>query len=143
MREALLDANVLLALAWPNHQFHAAAHRWFAREAAAGWSTCALTQLAFVRLSANPAFTRFAAAPGDAARLLGLFTGHVGHRYWDSAPALAPSDFARVLGHQQVNEAWLLALAAQRGGRLVTFDTRIPALAGPFAEHVLVLAPAP
>jgi toxin-antitoxin system PIN domain toxin len=141
--EALIDANVLLALAWPNHQFHAAAHRWFAREAVGGWATCAFTQLAFVRLSANPAFTRFPAAPAEAARLLGLCTGHAGHRFWESAPALAPADFARALGHQQVNDAYLLALAAHRRGRLVTFDTRIPALAGPSAERVLVLAPTP
>ncbi len=143
MSEALLDANVLLALAWPNHQFHAAAHRWFAREAGGGWATCALTQLAFVRLSANPAFTRFPAAPAEAARLLGLCTAHVGHRFWDSAPAPAPADFARALGHQQVNDAYLLALVVHRRGRLVTFDTRIRALAGPSAERVLVLAPAP
>jgi toxin-antitoxin system PIN domain toxin len=141
--QALLDANVLLALAWPNHQFHTAAHRWFAREAVGGWATCALTQLAFVRLSSNPAFTRFPAAPTEAARLLGLCTGHAGHHFWDSAPALTPADLARALGHQQVNDAYLLALTAHRRGRLITFDPRIPALAGPSAERVLVLAPAP
>ncbi|NBP25094.1 MAG: hypothetical protein EBU81_11205 [Proteobacteria bacterium] len=27
-----IDINVLLALAWPNHQHHALAHRWLARQ---------------------------------------------------------------------------------------------------------------
>jgi hypothetical protein len=27
---SLLDVNVLLALAWPTHVYHLAAHRWFA-----------------------------------------------------------------------------------------------------------------
>ena len=35
MKAALLDTNVLLALAWPNHQHHAQAHAWFA---AHGWA---------------------------------------------------------------------------------------------------------
>lgn len=51
----LLDANVLLALAWPNHLHHAAAHLWFAKNHKSGWATCPLTQLAFVRLSMQPA----------------------------------------------------------------------------------------
>lgn len=43
MKAALLDINVLLALAWPSHQHHAAAHGWFARESRHGWATCAFT----------------------------------------------------------------------------------------------------
>lgn len=33
----LLDVNVLVALAWPNHVHHVSARRWFAAEAAQGW----------------------------------------------------------------------------------------------------------
>jgi hypothetical protein len=50
----LLDINVLLALAWSHHVHHDAAHGWFARETAAGWATCLLTQTGFLRLSLNP-----------------------------------------------------------------------------------------
>jgi predicted nucleic acid-binding protein len=51
--KVLLDANVLVALAWPNHQFHATATN---RLDASGerWATCALTQLGFIQLSTNP-----------------------------------------------------------------------------------------
>ena len=69
MKPALLDVNVLLALAWPNHQHHAASHRWFRREAGNGWAICALTQLAFIRLSSNPAYTAEAVGPRCLIRL--------------------------------------------------------------------------
>ncbi|MBL8175293.1 MAG: hypothetical protein JNK48_11535 [Bryobacterales bacterium] len=48
----LLDVNVLLAIAWPNHQFHRAAVK--AVSARNRWATCALTQLGFIRLSSIP-----------------------------------------------------------------------------------------
>ena len=50
----LLDVNVLIALAWANHQHHDAAHHWFASQRSGPWATCPLTQVAFVRISANP-----------------------------------------------------------------------------------------
>jgi toxin-antitoxin system PIN domain toxin len=125
MKPALLDVNVLLALAWPNHQHHAAAHGWFQREAKGGWATCALTQLAFIRLSSNPAFTAEAVAPNEAAALLRQYCEHPGHQFWDSPPAVEPRLYRHAFGHQQVNDAWMVDLAAQRGGELVTFDERL------------------
>lgn len=125
MKPALLDTNVLLALAWPNHQHHAAAHRWFGAEAKHGWATCALTQLAFVRLSSNPAFTRCAVSPTAAAELLAQYCLERGHRFWDSPPAADPGLYRAAVGHQQVTDAWLVEVARQHGGRLVTFDARL------------------
>jgi toxin-antitoxin system PIN domain toxin len=125
MKPALLDVNVLLALAWPNHQHHAAAHRWFRGEARHGWATCSLTQLAFIRLSANLAYTVEAVSPSAAAALLHRYCEHPRHQFWESPPAADPGLYQRALGHQQVNDAWLIALARQRGGRLVTFDAPV------------------
>ena len=71
MKAALLDINVLLALAWPDHQHHAAAHGWFAQESRLGWATCAFTQLGFIRLSSNPAYTSGAVIPVETARQAG------------------------------------------------------------------------
>ena len=39
MKRGLLDVNVLLALAWPTHQHHGAAHQWFRQESRHGWAT--------------------------------------------------------------------------------------------------------
>ncbi len=125
MKGSLLDTNLLLALAWPNHQHHAPAHQWFSSHHRKGWATCALTELGFVRLSANPAFTSCAVSPSEAATLLQRWTRHAGHQFWESSPADAPAIYARAIGHQQVNDAWLVDLARRHSGRLVTFDSRI------------------
>lgn len=126
MKAALLDTNVLLALAWPNHQHHAQAHGWFATQAKKGWATCAFTQLGFIRLSSNPAYTANAVSPQEAAALLQLWTRLKGHQFWSSPAADDPSIYARALGHQQVNDAWLVELVRRNAGRLVTLDTRLP-----------------
>ena len=49
------------------------------REAVHGWATCALTQLGFLRLSSNPAYTSAHATPREAAALLGQPTTHAAH----------------------------------------------------------------
>ena len=126
MNPALLDTNVLLALAWPNHQHHALAHRWFSREAKHGWASCALTQLGFVRLSSNPAYTPAAVAPQQAAALLEELVAHKQHRFWTSPAASMPTIYLRALGHQQVNDAYLVEVARRHRGRLVTLDTKLP-----------------
>lgn len=124
-KPALLDVNVLLALAWPNHQFHAQAHLWFAREARHGWATIAFTQLAFVRLSSNPAYTPNPVIPSEAAALLSGWLAHQHHRFWSSPPAAASRIYTNAIGHQQVNDAYLVEVALLRKARVVTFDRRL------------------
>ena len=127
MSAALLDTNVLLALAWPNHQHHAQAHAWFAVKAKRGWATCAFTQLGFIRLSSNPAYAADAVSPPDAATLLRQWTRQKGHRFWASPRADEARIYARAIGHQQVNDAWLVEVARCNSARLVTLDTRLSA----------------
>ena len=127
MKSALLDVNVLLALAWPNHQHHAQAQAWFAANADLGWATCALTQVGFVRLSSNPAFTPNSVSPRNAAALLGQWTAHSGHQFLESPPADESPIFANAIGHQQVTDAWLVEVARRSKGSLVTLDKRAAA----------------
>lgn len=127
MKVHLLDINVLLSLAWPNHQHHGAAHRWFEREGKQRWATCAVTQLGFVRLSSNPAFTAEAVAPREAAELLQRLCEHSGHRFLDSPAACTPEAYKLALGHRQVMDAWLVDVARSHRGRLATFDRGVPA----------------
>jgi len=139
MKPALLDTNVLLALAWPNHQHHSLAHEWFRSESRHGWASCAVTQLGFVRLSSNPAYTPAAVAPRHAAELLQQLITHKRHAFWPCPPASSATTYLRALGHQQVNDAYLVEVAKRRRGRLVTLDTRLPVHAGE-DSIVLVLA---
>jgi uncharacterized protein len=126
----LLDVNVLLALAWPNHQFHAAATQ---RLELSGekWATCALTQLGFIRLSSNPAAVTTAKAPAEAARLLAVMVRDPLHVYLKSlrAPSDEPSIkvFERILGSKQVTDAYLMNLARQHKAKFMTFDARLRA----------------
>ena len=124
MKPGLLDANVLLALTWPTHQHHAQAHRWFAAQAHRGWATCAFTQLAFIRLSSNPAYSTDAVSPREAATQLGEWTSLKSHHFWPSPGADDHGLYAQAIGHRQVNDAWLVAVARRNSGRLVTLDAR-------------------
>ena len=131
-RLLLLDVNVLLALAWPNHQFHRAAVARLERSRER-WATCAVTELGFIRLSSSPAVVGVSKSPAEAAVLLGALLQDSLHDYIETlpspaGPALAGS-FSRILGSKQVTDAYLLRLAAQQGARLLTFDTRLAALA--------------
>ena len=121
----LLDVNVLLALAWPTHQHHRAAHQWFRDESRHGWATCALTQLSFVRLSANPSYTVDAVSPQDAAALLLQLTAPATHQFWMDLQAVDAGVLKHATGHQQVMDAYLVGLVRHHRGRVVTFDTRL------------------
>ena len=130
----LLDVNVLLALAWPNHQFHAAALRaLYSRRGR--WATCALTQLGFIRLSSNPVAIPTAKGPAEAASLLGAMVADPSHVYLESLPSPVAKDcrgaFGGILGSRQVTDAYLLTLARRNHAIFVTFDTKLEGLADP------------
>ena len=90
---ALPDVNVLLALAWSNHAHHDAAHRWFARDASAGWATCLLTQTGFLRLSLNPQIVGVSIDCQAALHLLNGLVVPPHHPYAEIAPALTTTPF--------------------------------------------------
>ena len=138
MTPSLVDVNVLLALAWPNHQHHQSAHRWFSRLGKQGWATCAITELAFVRLSSNPAFTAEAVTPNEAAALLVRYKAHPGHAFVEHLPEIAVAGLENVIGHQQVNDAYLVRVAERKKMVFVTFDHRARAHAEK-AQTVVVI----
>jgi toxin-antitoxin system PIN domain toxin len=127
----LLDVNVLIALTWPTHVHHATVRRWFDDNAARGWATCPITQLGFVRISSNPKIIRDAVTPREAVAVLARLARLPGHEFWpdDITVALAGT-FASLafVGHRQTTDAYLLALAQRRDGRLATLDNGIAEL---------------
>ncbi|MDE2653652.1 MAG: PIN domain-containing protein [Gemmatimonadetes bacterium] len=136
----LLDVNVLVALAWPNHVHHAAAHHWFRANRDGGWATCPLTESGFVRISSNRRAIPEACAPRDAIRLLERIRAVEGHVFWtDDISPVDPlwTPFARVAGYRQVTDAHLLALAIRHGGQLATFDRRLAELGAGDCQDVL------
>jgi len=134
MKGYLLDTNLLIALLWPSHERHDLAVKWFTRHRAKGWATCPFTQAGFVRIVSNPAFSRDAVQPREAIHILSANTAAKDHALWPDELALADAvAFAglRLMGHQQVTDAYLLGLAIRRGGLLATLDQRIAALTEP------------
>lgn len=129
---ALLDVNVLIALAWPNHVAHEASRRWLALNAARGWATTPLTEIGFVRVSSNRRALPTATTPSLARELLGAMRRGQGHRFWPDDVALVTGDhldLGQLTGHRQVTDVHLLALCATHAGRLVTFDRGLVSLA--------------
>ena len=133
MRPYLLDTNLLIALAWPNHVHHQEALVWFVRKGAAGFRTCPLTQTGFVRISSNPVFTPAAVSPGEALSLFDRIARLPGHDFWpDDLPLSAVfAEQRQIYGHRQITDAYLVALASGRGGVLATLDRGVAALGSP------------
>ena len=132
MKVALLDVNLLVALAWPSHIHHGTAHAWFAKGSRHGWATCPMTQCGFVRVSSNPSCIKDAVSPLEAMAVLRAIMAMPGHVFWEDEPSLQDetlfSDFA-LGGHRQITDAYLLSLAVHRKGRLATLDHGLASLA--------------
>jgi toxin-antitoxin system PIN domain toxin len=127
----LLDVNVLIALLWTRHEHHTAAQLWFARASKQGWATCSVTQLGFIRIVTNPAFSPEAIRAGQAGEVLRGNLEHPAHRTWVDrwgTGVLIGPFLPRIVGHRQVTDAYLLGLALHHGGRLATFDHGIERL---------------
>ena len=141
MKPRLLDINVLLALAWPAHVHHRQAQEWFARNRIAGFRTCPLTQLGFVRISCNPNFTASAVPPASALALLNRITALPEHGFWPDDLPLDKAIHAEELlvGHRQVTDAYLLALAESHGGIIATLDRGMLSAAGTRGQLVELL----
>jgi toxin-antitoxin system PIN domain toxin len=131
----LLDANVLIALGWATHTHHHSASRWLSGRQ---FATCVQTQLAFLRLSTHPKLP-YRATMLDARATLRSILAKPDHEFW--AMDLPPLDHRpEAPTHEQLNDAYLVALAKERAARLATFDSGIPALAGADVAFVELLS---
>jgi len=123
MAVALLDINVLLALAWPNHLHHNAAHLWLAAHKHDGWATCPHTEMGFLRLSMQPAVVKTAITFADALKALTTNTSSPDHHFWPHTlpfAHIAGEIQTRIGGHYQLADAMLLDLAIRHAGKLVS-----------------------
>jgi len=142
----LLDVNFLVALAWPNHLSHAQAKAWFLRDRTVPFATCPITEAGFVRISMNPLVVTEQVSLEAALRLLGLYQTRYAHVFWNDDLPLgqALGAFAHLTGHRQITDAYLLALAASKGGALVTFDQTLATQAPEqFRDRVVLVDGAP
>ena len=123
----LPDVNVLFALHQVGHSLHEMASLWLDRTHL--FATCPMTEAGLVRLMLSPEATGEPIAGADVLTRLRVLRAHHKATFWADDASLAQSPtVTRVLqGRKQVTDLHLLALAASRNGRLVTFDTKIAA----------------
>jgi hypothetical protein len=124
----LLDVNVLIALAWPEHRQHGMVRAWFAKNSGKGWATCPMVETGFVRIVSNPAFSLRSVSVKEAVDGLAVSLGDGNHQFWPdsiSFPEAVHLLKAPITGHQQITDAYLVGLAIRNRGRLATMDRGI------------------
>ena len=128
----LLDANVLIALFDADHVHHRIVRDWFI--ALQGqFASCPIVEGALTRW-----IVRIEGRNGTALanRELRKLAADARHRFWPDDLACADVNWDGVLGHGQVTDAYLAALARKRGGRLATLDRGLAALHADVAELI-------
>jgi len=133
---SLLDVNVLIALFDAAHVHHRSAHAWMRANRAQGWASSPITQNGCVRVMSQATY------PGhlpvaEILRRLTVATSAGEHNFWpDSISLCDATKFAadRILIPRFLTDVYLLGLAVDHDGRLVTFDHNIPTAAVPKAK---------
>jgi toxin-antitoxin system PIN domain toxin len=121
---ALFDVNFLIAIVDTDHEHHRKAHDWWAANISAGWATCAITENGMVRVMSQSRYK----SPVSATFAIDLLAEQVektDHVFWPDDVSLRDNGLFnpdRILGPNQITDAYLLALAVKNGGRLATLD---------------------
>lgn len=140
----LLDVNLWVALFDDAHVFSAEANALIERPRVK-IATCPLVENGVVRVLNLPGYGK--RGPVGLARVrdqLRHACASMDHAFWPDDVSIADPaafNFDRIHGHNQITDAYLLALAVRHGGTLVTFDKAITldAVRGAKAQHLTVL----
>lgn len=116
----LLDANALIALAVADHEHHDRAAAWAADVERI--AVCPIVEGALVRF-----LVRLGEDRATALTVLSDMYASPRCAFWPDSISYTAADLGHVVGHRQVTDAYLAALAASRGGRLATFDRGLAA----------------
>lgn len=118
---------MLIALLDSDHASHESAISWFAKHAREGWASCPITQNGCIRIMSNPGYPNPLPVQALVDHLADACHEEI-HEFWPDGVSLLDSDAVdstRIHGPRQLTDIYLLALAVQHRGRLVTFDTGI------------------
>lgn len=134
MSTYLADGNVLIALTVEDHVHHDTAVTWF-EGTDASLATCPITEGILIR-----SLLREGPTADEAISVLEVLGAQSWHHFWPDSLPYERTQLGAVLGHRQVTDAYLVALAADHAERLVSFDRGLSALHG---DTVQLLKPAP
>jgi hypothetical protein len=126
----LLDTSVIIAAAFQGHVHHHAADEWLA-DLDDTFATCPITQGAVLRAALRSNYST-----SDAQDLLSQITASDRHEFWADDLGFADVRLTGVIGHRQVTDAYLAALARQNRGNVATLDKGFAALHADVAHLV-------
>jgi uncharacterized protein len=119
----LLDSNVLIALATPEHSLNNRAAAWF--RTGHRFATCPITQGALIRFHLRAGVD----ATGESARLLPESISSLPrHEFWPDDVSYFDLPAEGIIGHRQVTDAYLAMLARRHGSLLATMDRGLAAV---------------
>lgn len=119
----LLDANVLIALATPEHSLNRTAAAWF--RVGPRFATCPITQGSLIRFHLRAG----EGATMESARLLlESIAALPRHTFWPDDISYLDVPERRITGHRQVTDAYLVTLASKHGGVVATLDRALAAI---------------
>ena len=119
----LLDSNVLIALATPEHSLNARAAAWF--RGRHRFATCPVTQGALFRFHLRAGVD---ATAESAKLLLGAISALPRHEFWPDDASYLDMPTTGVVGHKQVTDAYLVLLARKHRGSVATMDQALAAV---------------
>lgn len=124
----LLDVNVWIALLDEAHVHHSHALEFMVQDNLQ-IASCPLVENGVIRVLNLPAYSKFGPAGfAKVSNKLQEICAGMDHEFWpDSASlrTLGLVDWSRVLGHNQITDIYLLALAKANNGCLATLDHRV------------------
>ncbi len=140
----LLDVNVWVALLDEAHVFHGQALA-FIEQRQLKIASCALVENGVIRVLNMPAYSKHGPVGFEpVSRKLAEICADIDHAFWpDHLSLRTPGlvNWPRVLGHNQITDVYLLALAVAHGGCLVTLDhgVAISTVTGAAPQNLLLL----
>lgn len=124
MNTVLADCNLLVALVVSEHVHHMEASKWF-ESSDTRLATCPITEGTLLRF-----LIREGQTADQALGVLNAIRSQEWHEFWPDELAYDQSMLKGVIGHRQVTDAYLVALARNRNGQLATFDRGLHLLHG-------------
>ena len=121
----LLDINILIALADPDHEHHDKAEVFFLANHERGWATCPITENGFIRIISNSKYPGRVTKTNDACTILKQLCVYKGHHFWPDELSLRGAN--ELPSSKKLTDHYLLSLAVHRLGKFVTMDRHINA----------------
>lgn len=119
-RPVLLDANVLIALGFFDHEHHEAAVAWLGAHRA--FASTPSTQGSLVR------FALRVSTPVHAGDLMEHLANNPRHEMWPDDLPYSRRLLRGVIGHRQATDAYLVEIAQAREATVATFDSGLKLL---------------